>query len=425
MSLLKQSSMPSDFFFDSPVPPKLDLTGARSRFYHTPQSASAASSLCRTISTPLTSSRKRARYGYGGLDGKTNGFDDQILWDHPPSISRISSPVPLANTEYLLAEGGLDTGLLTTAKASILGFSSQRDGENEESELDYRPTRYREPSRTVAARMEVDGGYTPPTPSSIEGTKRKREPPTVQDDNATVKSTPGWGEAVLNLVGGVAGKVWNFCWSAPFRGFHAGGGRGYDMDASTTTVQPSQTWDTPSPPQKRRPSHQMDETPIPGRYPVDDSYRIDRPHRDDIHNNWVLVKENKGSQESTPSPGPRKIPRRNSVVHHVPARRSAARVQPKRPVTPLTPTRSPNFSPQLSSPSIYKTPPKHSTVSNPNESPLSIETQRHAAKLRRKERQEDASIRRLNQQLKAMIREGREALGTRIEVDEMDLDEWD
>ncbi|KAK2812284.1 hypothetical protein FQN49_008386, partial [Arthroderma sp. PD_2] len=306
MSSFQQSSMPSDFFIDSPVPPKLDLTGARSRFYRSPQSTSAASSLCRTISSPPKSSRKRARYGYDGIDGNAGGWDERLLWDRQPSVSRISSPVPLANTEYLLAEGGLDAGLLTTtAKSSILGHSSQPDGENEESELDYRPTRYREPCRTMGMRMGMDAGFAPPSPSPFEGTKRKRGTPTTQGDNTDVKSTQthGWGKSVINLVGGVAGKVWDFCWSGPFRGFHAGGGRGYDIDTTTSTVQPSQAWDATFTPQQksRYPSYQREETPVPGQYPADDSYRIDRSHRDDLHNNWVIVKEDKDSRESSPS----------------------------------------------------------------------------------------------------------------------------
>jgi hypothetical protein len=52
--------------------------------------------------------------------------------------------------------------------------------------------------------------------------------------------------------------------------------------------------------------------------------------------------------------------------------------------------------------------------------------QRFAAKVRRREREEDASIQRLNDQLKAMIREGREALGARVEIDEsMDPDDFE
>jgi hypothetical protein len=48
--------------------------------------------------------------------------------------------------------------------------------------------------------------------------------------------------------------------------------------------------------------------------------------------------------------------------------------------------------------------------------------QRYAARVRRKEREEDASIQRLNKQLQAMIREGKEALGTTVEVDDIDMD---
>lgn len=45
------------------------------------------------------------------------------------------------------------------------------------------------------------------------------------------------------------------------------------------------------------------------------------------------------------------------------------------------------------------------------------------AERKREERQADASIRRLNEQLKAMIKEGKEALGTKVEVlDELDVD---
>jgi hypothetical protein len=43
--------------------------------------------------------------------------------------------------------------------------------------------------------------------------------------------------------------------------------------------------------------------------------------------------------------------------------------------------------------------------------------------MRRMEREEDASLQRLNEQLQAMIKEGKQALGTRVEVDDLDLDE--
>jgi hypothetical protein len=46
------------------------------------------------------------------------------------------------------------------------------------------------------------------------------------------------------------------------------------------------------------------------------------------------------------------------------------------------------------------------------------------AERRREERQADASIRRLNEQLKAMIKEGKQALGTKVEVlDDVEMED--
>lgn len=56
------------------------------------------------------------------------------------------------------------------------------------------------------------------------------------------------------------------------------------------------------------------------------------------------------------------------------------------------------------------------------ESPAAREAARWAALKKKEEREADQSLRRLDAQLKAMIREGKEALGTRIEV-EIDADD--
>lgn len=56
------------------------------------------------------------------------------------------------------------------------------------------------------------------------------------------------------------------------------------------------------------------------------------------------------------------------------------------------------------------------------DSPASKEAARWAALKKKEEREADQSLRRLDAQLKAMIREGKEALGTRIEV-EIDVDD--
>jgi hypothetical protein len=56
--------------------------------------------------------------------------------------------------------------------------------------------------------------------------------------------------------------------------------------------------------------------------------------------------------------------------------------------------------------------------------PTSPEVQRFERRLRQKERANQDSIERLNQQAKDMIREAREALGTRIDIeDEVEIED--
>ena len=39
----------------------------------------------------------------------------------------------------------------------------------------------------------------------------------------------GWGAFAISTIGGVVGRVWEFCRAGPFHGFYAGGGKGYEM----------------------------------------------------------------------------------------------------------------------------------------------------------------------------------------------------
>ncbi len=49
---------------------------------------------------------------------------------------------------------------------------------------------------------------------------------------------------------------------------------------------------------------------------------------------------------------------------------------------------------------------------------MSADVQRHAARLRKRELEDDANLKRFNQRLKAMIKEGKQALGTKVEVED-------
>ncbi|KAI1939178.1 hypothetical protein LOZ53_002007 [Ophidiomyces ophidiicola] len=404
---VSESPMASDFFLDSPVPPKLDLTGARSRFYRSPRTPSATSSLCRSVTSPAHfSSRKRARYGYNDFDShqKIGSFESRVAWpdDQPAAFGDPASPAPLVSTDYRLADGGLEPSSLSLGPAST-AFEHDDNG----AEIDYRPSRY-----SVYPIL------------SGEVNRRKRERPASSGDDmehhaVTPSSTSiGWGRAVINLVGGVAGRVWDFCWTGAFRGFYAGGGRGYDLNAPDTDQPTAPSFDNSS----------WEKMGRAGQHLKSASSRINTPtafDRQKMDEDWVLVKNEKDQNES-PSYIPRKIPRRGGgPSHHISPRRPIARAIPKRPS--LIPVRPGSLYTQTQSslPLPTSSPASHSRPKTPKDSsPLALDAQRYAAKIRRREKEEDASIRRLNQQLKAMIREGKQALETKVEVeiDTMDMD---
>ena len=139
----------------------------------------------------------------------------------------------------------------------------------------------------------------------------------------------------------------------------------------------------------------------------------------DLSASWVLV-----SRETSPSRlSSRKIP---------PSNTSARRPIPKLGRRPVLPASRPSLTSFAGSPGLCSdrsasfASPRSPNMSPKRDSPLSADVQRQAAKMRRRELEEDANLKRFNQQLKAMIKEGKEALGTTIEVlepaDEIDVE---
>lgn len=258
----------------------------------------------------------------------------------------------------------------------------------------------------------------------------------------------GLGRTIYH-VAGVAGRVLEFCRTAAFQGFFAGGGAGYQWKGASLETKDGlekSTW------------NQVDEkdlgcwrdsggvgTPVPGHFPEDDfiadymsqdhvtptptraTKRIQREKGvvGDIGENWLMVGE-KGtppaSRESSPSRASlRKMPASTAA--------SSRRTAPKLSRRPMLPASRPYLSSYAGSPGLrsdrpasYASPrspggpqvsPKHET-----NSPVSVEVHKHAARMRKRELEEDKNLNRFNQQLKAMIREGKEALGTRFDVED-------
>ncbi|KAJ5172769.1 hypothetical protein N7492_005362 [Penicillium capsulatum] len=334
-------------FQQSSSPPKLDLASAHSQLFQVPSSASASSSLY-----SLSVSRKRPRRDTEKLSSK---FE---------ASSEVASASALIHSDYRQPSGADD-------------FHSS-------AELDYRPNRYRESFGPPTLDESVDT-IIPDT----HGASRKRSRRESSIASPTVDATSpslaqrrvGWGRTVINAVG----KVLDLCWSGAFKGFYAGGGQGYNMQAGSP-AQFNPNW-------QARPSAEKDlHTPVPGQYPEEESDR-----------SWVV------------------IPRESVDPFTGDGGDGSPSVRARRIHQASSPRRRPAVMPRLGKRAAMMTPPIKSPGS-PKNGPGSAAMQRYAAQVRRKEREEDASIQRLNKQLQAMIREGKEALGTTVEVGDLEMD---
>ena len=351
----------------------------------------------------------------------------------------IESPAPFANEQYKLA-GGLDT---PTAKMSL----DHNYFDSASAEVHFRTGRITRPLD-----LPDQGSYFDHNPvASALARERNGHPRIVTSPNIR----DGLGRTLYH-VAGVAGRVLEFCRNTAFRGFFAGGGTGYELKSATTQNRATEeqgVW------------HQVGEkdlafwrdteevgTPVPGRFPEEDfipdymsqdhtspvparaAKRVQREKgaAPGIGDNWMMVGE-KGtppaSRESSPSRfSTRKTPASNAA--------SGRRTVPKLGRRPILPASRPSLTSYAGSPGMrldrpasYASPrspgggagdvaPTHTSPKHETSSPMSMEVQKHAARIRRRELEEDKNLSRFNQQLKAMIREGKEALGTRVEVED-------
>ncbi|MCJ1404777.1 hypothetical protein MMC11_008003 [Xylographa trunciseda] len=434
--------MASPLLYDTAQPPLLNVnTGPRVHLFRPPNTPSTSYSLRHSSTESNTHSddavaRKRPRNDSLHSDQATPYTSTTGAWSNIPSgppsaiyASGIISPPPFVSTRYKLA-GGLDTPSAALASGYDLSGSTpdlafRRGGRND------------------------GGGRTPEdyfgdTSSALarerNGRSRTQFEPNLND---------GWGQAVVSAVSGVAGKVWEFCKAGAFRGFYAGGSHGQSPQPSspsrhTVPATQSSIWQDLSP----STSHIFDAathprpTALPGGFPDSDflpeymSHPSKRP-KPSPSSSWVLVPPHVSpSRETSPSRlAARKLPSSASTPS---ARRPTSRVGLRRPVLPASrpsltyspsanrpassaSTRSPLPSPKRQS---HQRAHSHGTdggadghAAESPASPLSVEAQKFAARARRREREEERALQGFNERLKAMIREGKEALGTRVEVE--------
>ncbi|KAK6957244.1 hypothetical protein Daesc_000026 [Daldinia eschscholtzii] len=347
---------------------------------------------------------------------------------------------------------------------------------------------------------------------------------TVSLSPTQTRQTNGWGSFALSTIGGVVGKVFQFCKKGVFRGFYAGGGRGYGMRASPKQ-QPTakgQVWcnehDIPTlpdfncgttpievPQSNYLPSNYSQGSPESSPPPAAKRRQIDTgTPGDELRRNWVMVRESpekirpqsrasqastvRTSQQQTLPPAVRRISRPvsrvkppsytrrpSSRISHAgttsfsnqePASFASPRAQspavslhtPSRIPIPSRP-QSPNVfsSPRLlETPSLIPSPsihPKRShrrnhsvasaasgasirirrgdSVKEPRDySPrLDAEAKNLAARRLQEDIETDIRMNDFNARLRDMIRQGKEALGTKVDIEIHDnmegVDTWE
>lgn len=409
--------------------------------------------------------RKRTHEDYHegtGVDTPRNGYAmDSEDWSAMGDLDGRTpgSPKPFVNTRYQLA-GGMDTPSLAAHQATE---------QNQYGDVGYRKSladTQRPSRRDLFGEQGDQGDYF-----GRECNGRGR----YQDDSPR---GDGWSKTAIHVAGAVVGKAWEFCKTsaAVFRGFQAGGGQRYQINPSENFQAVDQSmWE-----EKDEFRGDRESTPLPGQYPIEELEYIpdymDRPTPDhtparpakrrqisanqesavnaneELAKNWVVVP----TSSPTKAPIQPRLLRFSQPTASSASRRSVANTF-NRPAsragfgTPVS-ARRPGLSTQTSrishagSPALnpgrgasYASPrsPANSASKIPRatgsplrnmnaplqESPAAKEAKRWANLKRKEEREADESIRRLDAQLKAMIREGKEALGTKIEVDiEDDLD---
>ncbi|KAI1451537.1 hypothetical protein F4805DRAFT_93721 [Annulohypoxylon moriforme] len=492
MSFGPQVVMPGAFHFEAPN--GTPLSGVHPGMFRPPISSSPSGSvylgkstgnLYSDATTPGQNT-KRKRRGYGEFTPMNDiKLDYDGAHDEKTGMNGYSGE---GGRQYVLA-GHMESpnGVAPTDINDALEDSVYSD-------IDYR--------RVLASKRP----HSEIEPSTNYATLAQSSPSQSQPPN-------GWGSFALNTLGGVVGKVFDFCTVGVFRGFYAGGGKGYDV--KTPPNQPSningQIWcnehDIPTlpsldptgmssgfPQSDYSPFHYERETPESTPPPAAKRRQINDGINGDegLGRNWVMVQDqpentrpqsrasrastNHANQQQTyPPVFRRRISRPVSRVSTPGfARRQSGRIShagsvslsnrepasfaspraespvpsytpsriplPSRPQTPSfmspiqlpqrpsfipSPTVRPKSSHQRNHTSTSVTPAQSNRMKRRdsvqefgNNSPrLDAEAKNLAARRLQEEMETDWKMNDLNARLRDMIRQGKEALGTTIEID--------
>lgn len=101
----------------------------------------------------------------------------------------------------------------------------------------YSDSDYRRVLGTKRGREEIDvngpvGSIFPSSAAQEEGYYYQQQQLAMHPSLTASSSSSSWGSLAVSALGGMVGRIWQFCTVGPFKGFHAGGGRGYEMGPS-------------------------------------------------------------------------------------------------------------------------------------------------------------------------------------------------
>lgn len=258
--------------------------------------------------------------------------------------------------------------------------------------------------------------------------------PSFQDGNE--ESSSSW----TGLAFGLVGKVFNFGTNV-IRGFYAGGGTGFDLQHGESSPG---MWDAPMP---------QVSTPLPGAWQEDDYFDGDyeqdnlsappsgsRPavkRRQTDRDNWVMVGE--AEVDSTPR---RKVSGNNAQRANLAVRPSASRAPNRRNIAPVarrqtshvsyagSPVQLPSHADGPRRASFAPTrsprsrPSSAGVANNPNANAyMSPEAERYAKRQAKQDRAADKAMSSMSKTLEDLIRQGQEALGTKISIEDEGFDD--
>ncbi|KAF2484820.1 hypothetical protein BDY17DRAFT_321721 [Neohortaea acidophila] len=355
------------------------------------------------------SSRTRKRSRPDSSHSHPPEHDDTATIDDLGLLSATS-----VNEKYRLAGGFDSPGLLATSE-----IEQYHDGEFRRCVRDMEPMR-RQPSYA----------------SSLSG-------PLSRERNGVARvnshNDQGWTRFAFGLVG----KVFSFGTSV-VKGFYAGHGKGYDFGQR----------DNASTPDSWAPRHRA-KSPIPGAWQSDEhlvdseqdeTRRPSNKRRQTDRDSWVLVgttaREEHAASTTSPKRKPSTATSRPSLA--VLTRPSASRANSRRSLAPI----SRRQSSYITSPSSQRAASPHRRASmaqtrvssRPSSSSggkshlkagsnglLTPETASHLKRQAKQERAADKAMMGLSKQLEDLIQQGKEALGTKVSIEDGDdgVEEFD